>query len=63
MRAGFVVALLAGSALGQTSPDATEIGKIRENIRAYLDQLPRITCTEDTRQTVRIKWSGKHGNT
>lgn len=54
MRAGFVFALLAGFALGETAPDAAQIARIQENIRIYLDQLPRITCTEDTRQTVRI---------
>lgn len=55
MRAAAVVILVlfAGSACGQTGPDA-ELGKVRENIRAYLDELPRITCTEDTRQTVRV---------
>jgi hypothetical protein len=54
MREVFVFALLAGFAVGETAPEAAEIGKIRENIRIYLDQLSRITCTEDTRQTVRI---------
>jgi VWFA-related protein len=49
------LALLTGLAWGQTVPDkATEIARIRENIRTYLDELPRITCTEKTRQTVRI---------
>ena len=47
--------MLAGYAWGQTAPDtATEIARIRENVRTYLDELPRITCTERTRQTVRI---------
>ncbi len=54
MRAGFLVALLAGFALGETARDAAEIARIQENLHAYLDQLPRITCSEDTRQTVRI---------
>ena len=46
--------MLAGYAWGQTAPDPAEIARIRENVRTYLDQLPRITCTERTRQTVRI---------
>ncbi|HXE64986.1 MAG TPA: hypothetical protein VN519_15690 [Bryobacteraceae bacterium] len=31
-----------------------QITRIQENIRTYLDHLPRITCTERTRQTIRI---------
>ena len=46
--------MLAGYAWGQTAPDPAGIAGIRENVRTYLDQLPRITCTERTRQTVRI---------
>jgi hypothetical protein len=42
-------------ASAQTAPDtATEIAGIRDSVRTYLDQLPRITCTERTRQTIRI---------
>jgi hypothetical protein len=42
-------------AWGQTAPHtAVEIGGIRDQIRTWLDQLPRITCTETTRQTIRI---------
>jgi hypothetical protein len=55
MRAGWLFAVVAGVAWGQTAPDtATEIAGIRDSIRTYLDQLPRITCTERTRQTIRI---------
>src|SRR5689334_7462207 len=52
--AAFGLAMLAGYAWGQTAPDLAEIARIRENVRTYLDLLPRITCTERTRQTVRI---------
>jgi hypothetical protein len=31
-----------------------EIARIRDKIRTYLDQLPRITCIERTRQTIRM---------
>jgi hypothetical protein len=54
MRAGWLFAVVASAAWGQTASDAAQIGKIRENIRTYLDQLPRITCTERTRQTIRM---------
>jgi hypothetical protein len=30
------------------------MARIRDKIRTYLDQLPRITCTETTRQTIRM---------
>jgi len=46
--------MLAGYAWGQTAPDPAEIAGIRGSVRTWLDQLPRITCTERTRQTVRI---------
>ncbi len=47
--------MVAGVASAQTTPNtATEIAGIRDKIRTYLDQLPRITCTERTRQTIRI---------
>lgn len=47
--------MMTGTAWGQTAPDtATETARIRDRIRTYLDQLPRITCTERTRQTIRI---------
>src|SRR5580658_4918760 len=55
MRAGWLFAAVAGVAWGQTAPDAaTEIARIRDRIRTYFDQLPRITCTERTRQTIRM---------
>ncbi len=55
MRAGWLFALTAGVAWTQTAPDtATEIARIRDNVHTYLDQLPRITCTERTRQTIRM---------
>jgi hypothetical protein len=55
MRAGWLFAVVAGVAWGQTAPDtATDIAGIRDKIRTYLDQLPRITCTERTRQTIRM---------
>lgn len=54
MRAGWIFAMLAGVTWGQTAPDAAVIGSVRQNIRAYLDQLPRITCTENTRQTIHM---------
>src|SRR5579863_1768556 len=55
MRACWLFAVAAGVAWGQTAPDtATEIARIRDKIRTYLDQLPRITCTERTRQTLRV---------
>jgi hypothetical protein len=55
MRAGWLFAVVAGVAWGQTAPDtAAEIARIRDKIGTYLDQLPRITCTEDTRQTIRM---------
>lgn len=55
MRAGFGLAMLAGLAWGQTAPNtATEIASIRDQVRTYLDELPQITCTESTRQTIRI---------
>jgi hypothetical protein len=42
-------------AWAQTAPDrATEIARIQDQIRTWLDQLPRITCTERTRQTIRL---------
>src|ERR1035438_5957468 len=63
IRAAFGLAMLAGYAWGQTAPDPAEIARIRENVRTYLDQLPRITCTESTRQTVRIgsRFKGAEG--
>ena len=55
MRPRWLFAVVACVAWGQTIPDtATETAGIRDKIRTYLDQLPRITCTEKTRQTVRI---------
>jgi VWFA-related protein len=43
------------TSLGAPAPDSAEaLRRVRENVRAYLDQLPRITCTERTRQTIRI---------
>jgi hypothetical protein len=55
MRAGLGLAMLAGLAWGQTAPDtATEIASIRDRVRTYLDELPRITCIESTRQTISI---------
>src|SRR5579863_3918460 len=55
MRACWLFAVAAGVAWGQTVPDTgTEIARIRDKIRSYLDQLPRITCTERTRQTIRV---------
>jgi hypothetical protein len=55
MRAGWLFAMVAGVAWGQTAPDtATEIAGIRDKIRTYLDQLPGITCIERTRQTIRM---------
>jgi len=53
--AGWLFVVVAAVASAQIAPDTTtEIARIRENIRTWLDQLPRITCTEDTRQTVRF---------
>lgn len=53
--ANWLFGLVAGVAWGQTTPDtATEIARIRDKIRTYIDQLPRITCTERTQQTIRI---------
>jgi hypothetical protein len=46
--------MLAGVASGQPFPESPQIATIRETIRTYLDQLPRVTCIERTRQTVRI---------
>jgi hypothetical protein len=51
----FLFAVLAGVAWGQIAPDsAAEIARVQENIRTYLDQLSRITCTERTRQSIRV---------
>ena len=53
--AGWLFAVVACAASAQTAPDrAAEIAGIRDKIRTWLDQLPRITCTERTRQTIRI---------
>ena len=53
--AGWLFAVVAGVAWAQTAPDtAAEITGIRDKIRTWLDQLPRITCTERTRQTIRM---------
>ena len=49
--------MLAGYAWGQTAPVYSEIARIRQNVRTYLDHLPRITCTETTRQSVRFTGS------
>jgi hypothetical protein len=54
LRRASVWAVLAGLAWGQPTQDSAEVGRVRENIRTYLDELPRITCTEDTRQAVRV---------
>ncbi len=55
MCAGWLFTVVAGAAWGQTAPDkATEIARVRDRIRTWLDQMPRITCTERTRQTIRI---------
>lgn len=55
MRAGWLFGVVAGVAWGQTAPEtATEIARIRDNLRTYVDELPRITCTEETRQTARF---------
>lgn len=55
MRAGLGLAMVAGLAFGQTAPNtATEIAIIRDRVRTCLDQMPRITCIERTRQTIRI---------
>ena len=54
MRACCLFAVVAGVAWAQTALDsATEIARVRDQIRTYIDQLPRITCTERTRQTIR----------
>jgi hypothetical protein len=47
----WLFAVVAAVASGQTAPDTAAI---RDNIRSYLDQLPRITCTQRTRQTIRM---------
>jgi hypothetical protein len=51
---------VAAAALARLQPEApgpdsaVALRRVRENVRTYLDQLPRITCTERTRQTIRI---------
>lgn len=55
IRAGWLFAIVAAVARGQAAPDTpAEIARIQDNIRVWLDQLPRITRTERTRQTIRI---------
>lgn len=57
MRLGarWLLVVASGVASAQTAPDkATEIAGIRDKIRTWLDQLPRITCIERTRQTIRM---------
>lgn len=54
-RAGWLFAAMAGVVCGQTAPDrATGTDAVRDRIRTYLGWLPRITCTERTRQTIRM---------
>lgn len=47
------LAILASLAWGQTDQTtASDIANVREHVRLYLDQLPRVTCIERTRQTI-----------
>jgi hypothetical protein len=55
MRGVSGLAVVAGLAWGQTAPNtATEIANIRDRVRTYLEELPRVTCIERTRQTIRV---------
>ncbi len=46
--------LMAGSAFGQNSSDVAMVAKIRDHARTYLRELTRLTCIEDTRQTISV---------
>ncbi len=55
MRRAIAGLAFAVVAFCRNNPDSAEaLRQVRENVHTYLDQLPRITCAERTRQTIRI---------